>query len=798
MKFQRTILSVALALAIASLTGCGGGGAGIVLPDTNTIPVPPPAVVTEVAFQSPRLVGTVDPLQGTSYVYSVSDTYVAPISGAGQDLIIAGRNTAIANPSEWKSSNIHMFSWQNGVLVDKTAQWFPNNTNVVTGFEPGNLQFADFFKSGRTDMMIAPYSDYVLSNSGPAYVFTNTGSSFSRQSIDLNGAEVHGATIADLNHDTFQDILFIDARGSNTTMAINDRVSSFVTYRENVSVPGTGIQGNAVTAGDFLNNGTTTLITTDNYSNAGHVQKLWRYSITGNQVVFTELGVLPTSRFNTPAWRAIGVLDSHNIRVLTHDFSGDGVADAIVFSTPGTMAIQPGQPTGTYSEIQFLKNNGAGTFSDVTDAILVGYDTNTLGAYHPKILDLNNDGLKDILVSGSNGLSTQFLLKSTDGKFVSAHRQIVQNFMDQIRVASGSDNPSNTVNLIKDPSGKTYLVSAVSFMNGNDRQLSVYASQLGGPNTTTAQAAIDLLQQQWPYMTTASADSVLTQSSSLSLNGVTVIDDAAIFRPIGQFQLPINGKLMTLSGSVGGLKLNGQADAVKVFDSTGRDFTINYSSSSFQAPSSFASNIDNIDDDTRSAQFNSGASQHYAGWKFIGNNETQSIAVGYRAEINRTTTMNFQYSQLPFSPFVQLSGSWGAVKGTDTWETTVTKRDGDLVARFGTMYSQTSITPGLVTRVNPITSVWAEAGVETKHFKIYGGVMPYVLSGSADLNMPTAVNRQGQVSYSSTSAKIANLATPYARISYADQLGNKVSYRVNALATTQKQHSVTAELKIKF
>lgn len=796
MKFQRTVLSVALAAAMMSLTGCGGGGGGVARPDNNTIPVspPPPAVVVKIAFQTPQLVGTVDPLQGTSYMYSVSDTYVAPISGTGQDLIVAGRNTAIANPVDWKSSNIHMFSWQNGVLVDKTAQWFPNNTNVITGFEPGNLQFADFFKSGRVDMMIAPYSDYVLSNSGPAYVFTNTGSSFSRQSIDLNGAEVHGATIADLNHDTFQDILFIDARGANSTMAINDRVSSFVTYRERATTPGAGIQGNAVTVGDFLNNGTTTLITTDNYSNAGHVQKLWSYNIIGNQVAFTELGVLPPSRFNSPAWRALGVLDSHNIRVLTHDFSGDNVADAIVFSTPG---LSPGLANGPYSEIQFLKNDGAGTFTDVTDSILVGYNTKTTGVYHPKILDLNNDGLKDILASGSDGASTQFLLKSADGKYVSAHRQIVQNFMNQIRVASGSDNPSNTVNLIKDPSGKTYLVSAVSFMNGNDRQLSVYASQLGGPSATTAQAAIDLLQQQWPYMTTASANSVLTQSSSMNLNGLAVIDDAAIFKPIGQFWLPVNGKLMSLTGSVGGLKLSGQADAVKVFDSTGRDFTINYSSS-FQAPSSFASNIDNIDNDTRSAQFNSGASQHYAGWKFIGNNETQSIAVGYRAELNGTTYMNFQYSQLPFSPFVQLSGSWGTVKETNTLETSVTKRAGDLVARFGAMYSQTSITPGLVTRVNPITSVWAEAGFETNKFKMYGGLLPYVVAGSADLNMPTAVNRQGQVSYSNTSAKIANSATPYARISYTDQLSNKVSYRVNALATTQKQHSVTAELKLNF
>ncbi len=728
-------------------------------------------------------------------MYSVSDTYVAPISGAGQDLIVAGRNTAIANPAEWNNSKIHMFSWQNGVLVDKTSQWFPNNTNVISGLEPGNLQFADFFKTGRTDMMIAPYSDYVLSNPGLAYVFTNTGSSFSRQSIDLNGAEVHGAAIADLNQDTYQDILFLDASGNNTTMAINDRVSSFTPYRAAPAAPGAGIRGSSVAVGDFLNNGTTTLITTDNYSNSGQVQKLWDYSIAGGQVTFTELATLPTSRFNLPKWQALGVRDSHNIRALTHDFSNDGVADVIVFSTPG---ISPGLQGGPYSEIQFLKNNGSGVFTDVTDSILIGYDTNTTGAYHPKILDLNNDGLKDILVSGANGASTQFLLKSADGKYVSAHRQIVQNFLDQIRVMSGSDNPSNTVNLIRDPSGQTYLVSAVSFMNGNDRQLSVYASRLGGPNTTTAQSAIDLLQQRWPYMSTAGADSVLTQSAAMSLNGMAVIDDKSIFMPIGQLRLPVNGTLMSLNGSVSGINLNGQAAAVKVFDSTGRDFTIDYSSSSFQSLNLFARNINNIDDDTRSAQFNSGFFQQYGSLKFIGNTETQSIALGYRTAINANTSMSFQYSRLPFSPFVQLSGSWGTVKGTDTWETTITKREGSLVSRFGGIYSATEIKPGLVARVNPITSIWTEVGIESEKFKIYGGLLPYVVSGSAEINLPTGVDRQGRVYYTSTQAKVANLATPYARITYSDQLSRKVSYRMNALATTQKQYSVTADLKLNF
>ena len=72
------------------------------------------------------------------------------------------------------------------------------------------------------------------------------------------------------------------------------------------------------------------------------------------------------------------------------DFNGDGRMDVIVFSTLGGRGL-----TNGYSEIQFLRNDGGGTFVDVTDSVLVGYTHERSITYNPVVLDVNNDGKVD-------------------------------------------------------------------------------------------------------------------------------------------------------------------------------------------------------------------------------------------------------------------------------------------------------------------------------------------------------------------------------------------------------------------
>jgi hypothetical protein len=153
---------------------------------------------------------------------------------------------------------------------------------------------------------------------------------------------------------------------------------------------------------------------------------------------------------------------------------------------------------------------------------------------------------------------------------------------------------------------------------------------------------------------------------------------------------------------------------------------------------------------------------------------------------------------MPFSPFVQLSGSWGLVKSSTTLESTITRRTGGFVDKLGIMYSATEIETGLVNRINPITSVWAETGYEWTKFKLYGGILPKVVSGSADITLPTGVDNLGRISYTSTKADVYSPTVAYARFSYSDRVNKRVLYRVNGMVTSQQQHSIIGDVQISF
>lgn len=798
MKFRRTVLSVSIASAVATLSACGGGGGGGGNQSyiNNQVPVQPTYVRSEVPYATPVQVATVDPLvanPGNDWKWAVADTFATNItSDTGQDLIIAGRMTQPSDSVQWGEFKISMLSWQNGTLVDKTTEWFPNNTNVILGTEP-SVKFADFWNRGKLDMWVAPSTD--MEHYGPGYVFKNTGSNFDRLTINLPNIWAHDSAVADLNNDGYKDIVVLDY-GFNTSLLINNCVDNFRVYTQ---VRGTGhnVTGSSVAVADFLQNGRTQLVVTDTNGGSGNRTKLYSWNIDGqHQLTFTEEATLPIPRFQLAKWNGYGFNPgSHNVRVVAYDFNDDAVPDVIVFGRPAL-----GTTNNKYSEIQFLKNNLGGNFADVTDDILVGYNTNTYVTYNPRFLDLNGDGREDILVSGADftgaNNSTQMLLKSADGKYVAAYQNIFTDFATQANSIQRSENIGNTVNILKAPNGKLYLVTAVSFMNGNDRQLSVYMSELGTQSTTSAQNAVNLIQQRWPYMTVAQANTALAQTSATYFGG-RVIDLETIMNPVGQLMLPIGNQLRPLSGYVGGINLNGAAGNITTFDRLGRDFSINYNTTNVNMMNMFTRSIDNIDDDTRSAQLSSASLAYYNGWKFGGSVDNRNLIIGGPGiSLNEDIKFNMQYSRMPFSPFVQLNGSWGLVKSSDTFESTVAHRKGSWVSKLGIMYSTTEIDRGLVTRVNPITSTWFETGYEWQNFKLYTGVLPKVISGSADITLPTSVDNTGRVSYTNIKADIQGPTMPYARFSYSDRINKRISYRINGIVSTLNQHSVIGEIKI--
>jgi hypothetical protein len=817
-----------LAVVVLQLSACAGGGGGSgASPGNNTTPGPG-YVRTEVPYAMPGRIAVVDPLinvTGTGHKVPVADTFSADIQGTGgQDLIIAGRMTQPTSEAEWGNYRISMMGWENNILVDKTAQWFPGGINEILGTEP-SVKFADFFNSGRTDMFIAPSTD--MTRHGPAHVFTNQGNRFSRQSLDVGNIWSHDSAIADLNGDGYKDIVMTDY-GPGTAMLINDRTSSFQVYKDPLGVNGQLQGGSGIATGNFLQNGQTQLIVTDAGCGPGVTgcgsssTKMFTYTLnpTTNAVNYQFHSDLPTPRFDLPKWAGFGFVGSHNVRVVNHDFNNDSVPDALVFSMPKP---GPGQTDTKYSEIQFLKNNGTGSFTDVTDTTLIGYNTRTHTTYNPKFIDINGDGKIDILVSGHDysgaNNSTQFLLKSSDGKYVAAYQNILTDFATQVNTIQKTENMGNTVNLLKGPDGKLYLISAVTFMESGDRKMGVYMSELGSQSFTTAQTAVNLILQKWPYMTVPQANEMLARTSA-SYFGGRVIDMDALLRPIGSLSIPNTRGLTPINGFISGINLdNGQA---VVLDDMKRSFGVNLQPMNVTRMNAFQLNMEHND----THELTSHAEYLVAGPKATYNNvrvgaESRYNAAGQNGQgpamVNQQYTnytvgipkiwsrgrfsFGTQYTALNQNPWFSMGGAWGQVTNSNILDNVVSYRSGGFSTQASFMHVTTNIAPGLVTNVSNMTGGWAETGYRYTDWKgigdvgLYAGVKPVIFSGSVDAKIPTGVDNAGNIMYTNKNMAIQNQTTTYVRAMYANMLDRNTQYRLSGMVLSTGQYRIMHELR---
>jgi len=790
MTFKRTILFVSISAFAAGLAGCGGGGGG-------GGPGGGGYLRAEVPYHTPVRVATIDPLTKVDGAAPVFDIFDANITGSGNDIILAGRQTQYATPETWSNSRLTLLAWENGTLIDRTAQWFPGGINEILGTEP-SVKFADLFNTGRKDMLVAPSTD--MQHYGPGYVFSNQGTHFNRISIPLTNVWAHDSAIADMDGDGFKDLLFVDY-GPNTTLAINNRVNNFTPYIDSRGHAGDlRWGGSSIVADNFLGNGQKQIIVTDNACNTtnaacsdARTTKMYSYTIVGGQLNYQYIADLPAP-----------LLD-HNVRVVSHDFNEDGRPDAIVFSRLGFHAKQ--------SAIQFLKNNGSAVFQDVTADTLVGYDTNTYSTYNPRFLDVNGDGRTDIMVSATdfsgNHNSTQVLLKSSDGKYVAAHQKIFTDFLKQAAamttsLGTGANEANSTVNIFQAPDGKMYLVTMIVYEANNDKKMAVYMSQMGTQTTLTAQAAVDLIKQKWPYMSTAAANAVLAQTAATYWNG-SVIDLEAALRPIGA--LSIGAKM--LSGHVSGVDIgSGQMIAM---DALQRPFMINARPMNVTGLDAFQrNNFMGADHDLASpAEFLTGVRANVVNGLRIAGDQSPNDPGGGQYSIGIPAVwkkdawaFGSQYTRLNFNPWVSFSGVWGTVRSSSVFDNVVSYRQGGFVAKASLMYVTTDINPGLITRVSPTLGTWAEAGYRWGDKKndmgIYLGQAPRVLSGQVEANVPSSFDSSGQLVYTKQNLDILKTPTYYMRGVYNKQINKGTQFRFNAAVSTIGQYRIMNELLWSF
>ena len=870
MKKQTVLRRSAMAIAVSTvflLSACGGGGGGgggggsspsYTKPDTPTQYYSSGTLAnygftagsrSTVPFSTPTLVSTFDPYSGNSTKSSVSQQYVVNnLTGDGaDDMIIAGRMTQPATGANWVNSNIQVFDWQNGSLVNDTAKWFPGGINSILGTDP-TVQFADFFHTGHTSMLVSPSTDmnyYGPTGTSQAWLFTNTGSQFNLTTIDL-GAQVwgHGATIADLTGSGYQDAIITDY-GPNTTFLMNNRVNGFTVYQatgQNDLYFGTS----SIAAADFMNNGSTQIVATDSQVCANDSAS--RGCTMSSTTKMYTWNIDPVSNKLSINWAAdlpapILGNSSHNYLVINYDFLSNGNQDLIVFSSPNLASTKQ-------SAIQFLQNDGAGNFTDVTNTMLSGYNTNTYGSYHPQFVDLGNGQMSMIIsasdVSGNNS-STQFLIKqSATGPYVAAFQNIITDFASQANLIAGSSNSENQVAVVKDKNSNLYLVTTLQYQTDANSpvKMSTYLSLIGGSiSTTTAQAAFNQVKAVWPWMSPAQVNQVLASTSSSYMTDAgtgLVLNPNNLMNPVGAMSVATRSGAMPLSGGIAGVSL-GSMNQLQAFDSLGRNYTVNFANSNYTGPNSFNTNTEHIDQYTMTSHteylLNGPTNTIYSpigamrlGYENRNPSNTMGAPVAPREfgdqsgnqglylgmtqpkqwsfglpEIYRNGNFStgLQYTSLNTNPWVNFTGAFGSVSNSGTLEQVATyARDGFSV-QGAIMRTTTNFRSGMVTDVTPITAAWAETGYRYREdpfgdLGVYVGVKPVVLNGSVTAILPTGVDNAGNTVYTTNKMGIASNTTPYLRVLYTGVIDRNNGYRLSGMTTQDGFYRAMAEYRYTF
>ena len=783
MKNTKPVLIFSLPLL---LTACGGGGGGSSSPYLDP--------VNNYDTVKPVLIETYDPLNGSGTSMPVDNIFVANLNDSSEEeVVIAGRMSQFATPDTWQTYDMQIFGWNTGEFQSETDSWFASDENRILGTEP-SLRFGDFNSDGYKDMLVAHSTD--MEYFGPSYVYFNSGSSsFSREEYDLGNKWIHDAVVADFDNDGVDDFFLGDFQGGPTlALSNNDNTFQFL------SESNLRLNSNSLAAGDFLNNNTTSILMlgSDN-------QALVSWSNSNGDLVLTKEKDLPASRFYLSKWddeRAIAQYDPESIRAFNFDFNNDGVDDVVVINTLGNEKLYH-----KYTEVQFLENDGSGNFSDVTDSRIESFDTLKSGSYNPVLTDVNGDGLLDIMLTAkvyTEEPSTSILLQSEEGTFT---EQFVDEFVqlnNSIEDVVGNTDSDPLHSIVTGPNNEKYIVSLAPVHNENNgvnnKFNKVFLSEIGNNGTITASNTVSALKSQWPWMTDAQANEILSFTASNYVDGMPVIDYRDAMAPVGPLSLTANNgeRFNQIKGHVSGINLSDDV-TVLVTDRIDRTFSVNLNSSVYNVGSTWNSSILS---ENKNYQYDKGQSLNLVNSKSFTSHgisirqdeSMDNYSISFPSiGITDNLFLTASFTNLDYNPWINMSGMWGSINQSNISEGTLSYRKGNWVSNIGMMHTQTDMTPGLITEVNDIYAAWGDIGWqhEDNILGVYTGVDPVVISGSVTVSLPSAADNKGNLMYSETTISLISEENFYIRAFFKEDISDNMSVVTSGIIRQNSQNNIS-------
>jgi FG-GAP repeat. len=330
------------------------------------------------------------------------------------------------------------------LINSSSAQIFREQTGIpLTGVSNSSVAWGDYNNDGYLDVLITGYDGSMPISK----IYKNNGDeSFTEQtSINLPGVYNSSVAWGDYNNDGYLDILLTGFNGSTAISKIykNNGDNSF---SEQTKIQLTGISSGSVAWGDYNNDGYQDILLTGAFGNA-YYSKIYKNNGDGS---FTELA-------NTTLAEVAGS------SVAWGDYNNDGNLDILL----------TGYCLSTSSYIsKIYKNNGNDSFTEQTGIMLTGVGNSSVAWG-----DYNNDGYLDFILTGfsNSGLSVSKIYKNNGNGSFTEQTGIYLKEVTNSSVAWGDFNNDGLLDLLISGTYGTTNFSAIYKNNGDE----TFTQQLG-------------------------------------------------------------------------------------------------------------------------------------------------------------------------------------------------------------------------------------------------------------------------------------------------------------------------------
>lgn len=268
------------------------------------------------------------------------------------------------------------------------AQAFTEATNFpIEGLSYSSIDWGDYDNDGDLDLLI---SGRVNTQNYITKIYTNNGNG---NFMELTTAQLPNVYLGTVNWGDFNNDNLLDIFITGNTDGDEGLISKIILNNGDGTFESTqsvfkGVNLSSVDLGDYNNDGYLDVILAGNYGNSS-TTKIYR---NNGDMTFTELD-------------SANIVDVFSGQVSWGDYNNDGNLDLLI----------TGRSLSESYVTKIYKNNGDGTFSELTDLPFPkeGWSSSAWGDY-------NNDGNIDILMAGYSpgiGRNTRLYTNNGDGSF---------------------------------------------------------------------------------------------------------------------------------------------------------------------------------------------------------------------------------------------------------------------------------------------------------------------------------------------------------------------------------------------